>query len=712
MGAGRSMAQGKEEPSAQETQPAGVIATDASTMSLGKGSGPAPVVLPTAPNACAGLELGPVRLIAEIGRGGMGAVYRGHHKMLGRDVAVKLLHGASTDEATYAQFLREVRAAAVVHGPCLVPVHHADVHGGVPYLVMEYVHGATLKQVLAHWGPLSLGVVLAVLKDMAEALDLLHRNGVIHRDLKPSNVLLGSDGRALVADFGLALRRNIVGPGASLSAPSGTPAYMAPELFEGQSSPRSDVYALGILVFELLAGKPPFEGDLGAVRAAHQSKPLPVEMLAARGIKADVLEVLERAANKKPMFRYKTASDFLRALEQAAKTEPARASDLGTLALGAIGEKPAEGGSRGAVAIADPGTPSTSYFDTIARLAEQKRGMHRRGQDEGQATGGAEADFPSLAYTEVPAVPVPPDAVGHDLHCLACGYNLLAVRRDGRCPECVRSVADTLAVEKALRDPAMLARLTAALGLLIAAVLLAWMPAGPANNRLAGNMGVQSAEWWVVPWSPLSGLMWLAAGAKGLVFAAPWYPLALALAGWRMPELAGLQLTPDGRGGRFRRKVTIACVIALAGAGLLMLAVGLGARALTIAVAPLLLPLAPILWNSFRGPMAVASVIGANGARTMMAIGRWLLTVGAGAVSALAWVWWWPDSSNAVAIQGPFRIMLRMPRTDTSADFAEALSAVTIGLSLIASGIAAIGLGLLLRRLRRMRRGAMAQVGP
>ena len=123
IGAGQEMSQGKEDPSLHGTQPAagGVVASDGSTVSLEPKGQSSPLVLPSTPNACAGLELGPVRLIAEIGRGGMGAVYRAHHKMLGRDVAVKLLHGASTDEATYAQFLREVRAAAAVHGPCLVP---------------------------------------------------------------------------------------------------------------------------------------------------------------------------------------------------------------------------------------------------------------------------------------------------------------------------------------------------------------------------------------------------------------------------------------------------------------------------------------------------------------------------------------------------------------------------------------------------------------
>ena len=698
------MSQGKEDQSPQ-TQAASAV-SDGSTVSLDPKGPAAPVVLPSTPNACAGMELGPVRLIAEIGRGGMGAVYRGHHKMLGRDVAVKLLHGASTDEATYAQFLREVRAAAAVHGPCLVAVHHADVHGGVPYLVMEHVHGATLKQVLSHAGPLSLSVVLAVLKDMAEALDLLHRNGVIHRDLKPSNVLLGSDGRALVADFGLALRRTTIGPGASYAAPSGTPSYMAPELFEGNSSPRSDVYALGILVFELLAGKPPFEGDLQAIRAAHQSKPLPVELLAARGIKPEVIEVIERAANKKPMFRYKTANDFLRALEQAArKVEPARTSELGSLALGAIGEKPPEGGSRGVVVEAEPGTPSTSYFDTIARLADQKRGQHRRQSSSGDEHATAEPDVPSLAYVEVPAIPVPPDAVGRNVYCISCGYDLLSARREGRCPECARSVADTLAVERALGDASVLPRISGAIGLLMLAMLVAWMPGG--ISRIAwGATGVGNVEWWVTPLTPLGGLLWLMVGDLGLMLAGPWFPLMIALAGWKSPLIPGLQLPPIAEPRRPRRRwLTTTCASMLALAGVLMLARAAGMRGVEIAIAPLLLPLPVLVWASFRNPIAVAAVTRARVARGMLAFSRWLLTIGSGVCAALAWVW--------AARRDGFRVLVNLPDTETAADLANALTAGGALLLTIVVLAGVLGLGLVLRKVRAFQPGGIsAQVGP
>ncbi len=135
-------------------------------------------------------ELGPVRLLHEIGRGGMGVVYLGRHRMLDRDVAVKfLLHAvAGPDDPGFAGFLEGTRAAATVEHPALTTIHHADVIDGIPYLVMQYIDGPTLGDVLKQTGPLSLSALYAVLDAVSEAIGELHDREIVHRDIKPANI--------------------------------------------------------------------------------------------------------------------------------------------------------------------------------------------------------------------------------------------------------------------------------------------------------------------------------------------------------------------------------------------------------------------------------------------------------------------------------------------------------------------------------------------
>ncbi len=372
---------------------------------------------PRAPAVGPGREVGPVRLIREIGRGGMGTVYRGHDRLLGRDVAVKFLRDAvAPDASAVARFLDEMRAAAAVRHPNLVPVYHADVDAAVPYLVMEFVDGPTLRRLVDRTGALPVELALIVLADVATAVAALHERGLLHRDLKPANVLIDDDGTARVTDFGLAARLPGVAEGARWTSglggaatvggaageAAGTPLYMAPELFEGRASPRSDVYALGMTAFEVLTGRRPFAFDRAApveeVRAAHQSRPLPVEWLAEAGVPPALVEVVERAGHKQAMFRYKSAQEFLRALKSAGGGDqpPAELARLrarlgrvvlrcqigegaGTAAPAA--EQPPTPGSTSPVAtpastptVTPSGSPVVaSYAETLARIAAAKR---------------------------------------------------------------------------------------------------------------------------------------------------------------------------------------------------------------------------------------------------------------------------------------------------------------------------------------------------
>jgi len=387
-----------------------------------------------------GREVGAVRLTREIGRGATGAVFLGHHRVLGRNVAVKFLVNVSPGDARspdglarHKRFFDEARAAAAVRHPNLTQIYHADVEDGVPYLVLEFVHGPTLRQLLDAAGPLEVPVAVAIVSDVCAAVGELHARGVIHRDIKPSNVLLDKDGRVFVTDFGLAVRRSHSPGGAGASSEidfAGTPAYMAPEMFDGRVSARSDVYALGVTAFQLLASELPFTGGFHELRAAHHEGRLPSNKLHERGVPSDVVEVIERATHKQAMFRYKTPLDLARALKQAAdcgEPELSRArkplrdqvarwraesgQDDPVTESPFIGSSdgrtlPAErsatgtGSGTGSGAGGDPGSSFHLYEQTISRIvsAKRERRLHTA------------ADLAAAATTSasVPGAPVPP----------------------------------------------------------------------------------------------------------------------------------------------------------------------------------------------------------------------------------------------------------------------------------------------------------------
>ena len=261
-------------------------------------------------------------------------------------------------------------------------------------------------------------MVVAVLWDVAEAVQILHERDIVHSDLKPGNVLFDRDGHLLLTDFGLASLRK---RSDSASFAVGTPAYMAPEMFEGNVSPQSDVYALGIMLFELLAGRLPFTGDLEAIRKAHCESPLPVDLL-PDATPAPVIEVIERAAHKNEVFRYKRGELFQRALQDAADMDELRrtaTTKLKDLILGTRKKTPRE---NAADTAKEPST--TTYFDRISELAAEKRTPGSGHLEEGArpSTDEAQVERPSV--------------VSGDLLCICCGYNLRGLSVVGRCSEC------------------------------------------------------------------------------------------------------------------------------------------------------------------------------------------------------------------------------------------------------------------------------------
>ena len=401
----------------------------ASTLSMRPEAAAAAASAPTAAEATrVGRELGAVRLLREIGRGATGSVYLGHHTVLGRDVAVKFLVNvcrSAEERKGLKRFLDEARAAAAVRHPHLTQIYHADVDDadGTPYLVLEYVRGPTLKQLLDQTGPLDVAAAVAVVCDAAAAVHELHVQGLIHRDIKPSNVLLDRDGRVFVTDFGLALRQSHAPAGAGAAAGAGTgavsefagtPAYMAPEMFDGRVSPRSDVYALGVMTFQLLTGSVPYSGDFQVLRDRHAREPLPADALRGAGAGPALVEVLERATNKQPMFRYKTPTDLGRALKQAAACEAAEFERARKRLCDSIAGRRAFAASEGPLSpslaqeAAEERPGSSSYPEMLARFAtiRRERRTHQPGDSDGSSVGPA---APVLIAGDTAAVPAPSD---------------------------------------------------------------------------------------------------------------------------------------------------------------------------------------------------------------------------------------------------------------------------------------------------------------
>jgi serine/threonine-protein kinase len=200
---------------------------------------------------------------SRIAQGGMATVYVALDRRLDRDVALKVMHQELTgDDDFVSRFIREARAAARLSHPNVVQVYDQGEDDGLLYLAMEYLPGRTLRESLTERGALTIRETLRVLEPVLDALAAAHRAGIVHGDVKPENVVLTDDGRAKVADFGLAragaATLNTAAPGRLL----GTAAYLAPELLtRGIADARADVYAVGILLYEMLTGRQPFTGD-------------------------------------------------------------------------------------------------------------------------------------------------------------------------------------------------------------------------------------------------------------------------------------------------------------------------------------------------------------------------------------------------------------------------------------------------------------------
>ncbi|NPV79871.1 MAG: Stk1 family PASTA domain-containing Ser/Thr kinase [Firmicutes bacterium] len=256
-------------------------------------------------------------ILEKLGEGGMAEVYKARCSVLNRIVALKILRPQfACDEEFVERFRREGRAAASLSHPNVVNIYDVGRDGDKHYIVMEYVKGATLKEIIKREGCIPPGYAAWIAREICHALEHAHRNNIVHRDVKPHNILVTQDGMVKVADFGIAhaaSTNTITETGTVI----GTVSYFSPEQARGgQVSPQSDIYSLGIVLYEMLCGRVPFRGDSPiAVAIQHiQEKPVP-----PRTLNPDVPEGLERvvmrALEKDPSKRFKTAEDMARALD-------------------------------------------------------------------------------------------------------------------------------------------------------------------------------------------------------------------------------------------------------------------------------------------------------------------------------------------------------------------------------------------------------------
>ncbi|MFB0536032.1 MAG: protein kinase [Anaerolineae bacterium] len=263
-------------------------------------------------------KLGKYKIIEEVGRGGFAAVYKAVDTTLDRTVALKVLAPHLLWDPTFVQrFQREARVAANLDHSNIVTIYEVGQLEGVYFIAMQFLEGRTMSQILESEGAWPASRVQAIIEQVASALDYAHARGFVHRDIKPSNVIVASDGKVTLTDFGLVK----AGEGTKLSTTGmvfGTPEYMSPEQAEGKVlDARSDIYSLGVVLYEMLAGRAPFVADTTpAVMYKHVHEPPPLDELPS-DLPQGVVAVVEKALAKKREERYQGAGEMVAALQQA-----------------------------------------------------------------------------------------------------------------------------------------------------------------------------------------------------------------------------------------------------------------------------------------------------------------------------------------------------------------------------------------------------------
>jgi serine/threonine protein kinase len=355
------------------------------------------------PASLEGQPLGKYRVLEPLGRGGMARVYRAYHPQLDRYVAIKVLRSDLVEDKEFLnRFQREARAVAALRHPNIVQVFDSDVQEDIYYIVLELLEGDTLKVRLndyrAQGEKMPLGEIVRILLDVLNGLAYAHGEGMIHRDIKPANILLTHRGQAVVADFGIAqivggTRHTVAG------ALMGTLNYMAPEQgMESRSDARSDIYSLGIVFYEMLTQRTPFEADTPlAVLMKHVNDPLPLPRKIDPSIPKPFERIVLKALAKDPEDRYQSVQEMAQALREAVKETGVEVPERISLPLSfTTAEEPSEpvavlsGTARDRIAdvqFADDDTDATLGQRLEAERAEMGQTFSELGKELLSATG-------------------------------------------------------------------------------------------------------------------------------------------------------------------------------------------------------------------------------------------------------------------------------------------------------------------------------------
>ena len=268
----------------------------------------------------AGENIGPYRVMEQLGQGGMATVYKAYHAALDRYVALKVLHPAFGEDPNFhARFQREARLVARLDHPNIVPIFDYSEHEKQPFLVMKFIEGETLKARMAR-GPLASDELAKIIEAIGSALAYAHKMGILHRDIKPSNVLLMNDGSIYLADFGLARIASMGESTLSGDMIMGTPQYISPEQAMGKKDldEGTDIYSFGVMLYEMVVGQVPFNADTPfSIIHDHIYTPLPIPRNINPGVPESVERVLLKALSKERADRYASVTDMVTAFKQA-----------------------------------------------------------------------------------------------------------------------------------------------------------------------------------------------------------------------------------------------------------------------------------------------------------------------------------------------------------------------------------------------------------
>jgi tRNA A-37 threonylcarbamoyl transferase component Bud32 len=282
-----------------------------------------------------GENVGAYRIVDKLGQGGMATVYKAYHAALDRYVAIKVMHAAFLEDPNFlARFQREARIVAKLDHPHIIPIYDYAEHNGQPYLVMRFVEGETLKSYLSN-KPLDKAEILRIAQAIGDALAYAHDQGVLHRDIKPSNILLTPDGGIYLTDFGLARMAEAGESTLSRDMMVGTPQYISPEQAKGIKAldARTDIYSLGVVLYELLVGQAPFTADTPyAIIHDHIFSPLPMPRELNPELPEPIERVLLKALAKEPDDRFQSIGELMTAIEKALEP-PARQVSAETIAV-------------------------------------------------------------------------------------------------------------------------------------------------------------------------------------------------------------------------------------------------------------------------------------------------------------------------------------------------------------------------------------------